>query len=241
MTMVAAESRSTPFIEWLDSWLSQLPEASLQADVLEPAGGPAGAAFMSVDLLTGFCSEGPLSSPRVGALVPRIIDLLARAHAAGVRQFLLTQDSHPEDAPEFRQFGPHCITGTREAETVPELLALPFADQFTFIRKRSLSSAESTELEAWLEARPQLRRVVIVGDCTDLCVYQAAMHLRLRANARGDRDFEVVVPADCVDTYDLPVEAAGRLGVLPHDGELMHQLFLYHMALNGVQVVRRLH
>ena len=110
----------------------------------------------------------------------------------------------------------------------------------TVIRKRSLSSAESTELPAWLEARPDLKRVVVVGDCTDLCVYQAAMHLRLRANAAGNRAFEVVVPADCVDTYDLPVAAAARLGAMPHDGELMHRLFLYHMALNGVQVVRSL-
>jgi nicotinamidase-related amidase len=238
--MAVAERASAAFLEWLDGWLARLPSASLQAEVIEPAGGPTGVAIMSVDLLVGFCSEGPLSSPRVGAIVPRIVELFRQAHAAGVRQFLLTQDSHPQDAPEFRQFGPHCITGTREAETVPELLALPFADQFTLIRKRSLSSAESTELEAWLDARPALRRVVVVGDCTDLCVYQAAMHLRLRANARGDGDFQVVVPADCVDTFDLPVEVAERMGALPHDGELTHRVFLYHMALNGIQVVREL-
>src|SRR5205823_8940840 len=129
-------------------------------------------------------------------------DLLSRTHQAGVRNLVLTQDSHPADSPEFREFGPHCITGTREAETTPELLALPFAREFTVIRKRSLSSAVSTEFSAWLEARPNLRRVIVVGDCTDLCVYQAAMHLRLRANAIGDHGLEVVVPADCVETYD---------------------------------------
>jgi nicotinamidase-related amidase len=189
-------------------------------------------------MLIGFCSEGPLSSPRVGGLIPAIGDLLTRAHAAGVRDLVLTQDSHPADSPEFREFGPHCITGTREAETTPELLALPFAHEFTVIPKRSLSSAESTEFTAWLQARPHLRRVIVVGDCTDLCIYQAAMHLRLRANAAGDQSFEVVVPADCVETYDLPVETAARLGAMPHDGDLMHRLFLYHMALNGIQVVR---
>jgi nicotinamidase-related amidase len=235
-----AADTTTAFLEWVDGWLVRLPDASLRDKVIGPAGGPERVAVMSVDLLVGFCSEGPLSSPRVGALVPRITDLFSRAYAAGVRQFVLTQDSHPPDAPEFREFGPHCITGTREADTVPELLALPFAHDFTVIRKRSLSSAESTELASWLEARPQLRRIIVVGDCTDLCVYQAAMHLRLRANAAGDAEFEVVVPADCVDTYDLPVEVATRLGVMPHDGELLHRLSLYHMALNGVQVVRSL-
>jgi nicotinamidase-related amidase len=237
--MIGAE-RTTTFLDWLDEWLARLPEASLQAEVIDPAGGPERVAFISVDLLVGFCSEGRLASPRVGAIVPGVVELLSRAHAAGVRQFVLTQDSHPADAPEFREFGPHCIAGTREAETVPELLALPFASEFTVIRKRSLSSVESTELSGWLEARAHLRRIVVVGDCTDLCVYQAAMHLRLRANAAGDHSFEVVVPADCVDTYDLPVEVAERLGAMPHDGELLHRLFLYHLSLNGVRVVRHL-
>jgi nicotinamidase-related amidase len=235
-----AERTGTEFLQWLEGWLSRLPEARLQADVIAPAGGPAGVAVVCVDMLIGFCSEGPLSSPRVGRLIPGIADLLSRAHQAGVRDMVLTQDSHPADAPEFREFGPHCVTGTRQAETTPELLALPFSREFTVIPKRSLSSAESTELASWLAARPNLRRVIVVGDCTDLCVYQAAMHLRLRANAAGDRDFEVVVPADCVETYDLPVATAARLGVMPHDGDLMHRLFLYHMALNGVQVVRSL-
>jgi nicotinamidase-related amidase len=238
--MSVAERTTTAFLEWLDRWLVRLPDAALRSEVIEPAGGPANVAVMCVDLLIGFCSEGPLSSPRVGALIPGIVDLFSRAHQAGVRDFVLTQDSHPPDAPEFREFGPHCITGTRDAETTPELLALPFAREFTVIPKRSLSSAEATELSAWLAARPNLRRVIVVGDCTDLCVYQAAMHLRLRSNAAGNREFEVVVPADCVETYDLPVETAARLGLMPHDGDLMHGLFLYHMALNGVQVVRSL-
>ena len=40
-----------------------------------------------------------------------------------------------------------------------------------------------TSLGAWLRERPQLDTFVIIGDCTDLCVYSAAMHLRLEANA----------------------------------------------------------
>src|SRR5438067_1540122 len=168
--MTVAERTSTGFLEWLEEWLARLPEARLAEDVIAPAGGPDRVAMMCVDMLIGFCSEGPLSSRRVGGLIPGIADLLTRAHQAGVRNMVLTQDSHPVDAPEFREFGPHCITGTREAETTPELVALPFAREFTVIPKRSLSSAESTDFSAWLQARPGLRRVVVGGDCTDLCV-----------------------------------------------------------------------
>jgi hypothetical protein len=66
------------------------------------------------------------------------------------------------------------------------------------------------------------------------------MYLRLRANVLGLRQVRVIVPADCVQTYDLPVETAQELGALPHDGDLLHRVFLYHMALNGIEVVAQL-
>jgi nicotinamidase-related amidase len=150
---------------------------------------------------------------------------------------VLAMDAHPEDSPEFKAFPPHCIRGTREAETIPELTALPFYSETVSIRKGSLNVAHEGELAAWEAAHPEVRSWLIVGDCTDLCVYQAAMHFRLQANARG-REAQVWVPALLVDTYDLPVRTARQLGGLPHDGDLMHRLFLYHMALNGISVVR---
>jgi hypothetical protein len=65
------------------------------------------------------------------------------------------------------------------------------------------------------------------------------MNLRLRANARDER-LTVVVPADCVQTYDLPVQVATQAGARPHDGDLLHAVFLYHLCLNGMDVVARL-
>jgi hypothetical protein len=34
------------------------------------------------------------------------------------------------------------------------------------------------------------------------------------------------------------VDVARRLGGLPHAGDLLHLIFLYHMALNGIEIVR---
>jgi len=191
---------------------------------------------MCVDLVLGFCYEGPLVSPRVARIVPPIMALFQKARSAGVGHFVLPQDSHPPDAIEFKAYAPHCVAGTHEAETVPELLALPFAEQFTLIPKNSINSAIGTGLGAWLEAHPEVHTFIVVGDCTDLCVYQLAMHLRLRANALGLQQ-RVVLPANCGETYDLPVERAKELGTLPHNGDMLHAVFLYSMALNGVEVV----
>jgi nicotinamidase-related amidase len=94
----------------------------------------------------------------------------------------------------------------------------------------------NTGLNEWLAAHPGVDTFIVVGDCTDLCTYQLAMHLRLDANAR-QLQRRVIVPVDCVDTYDRPVAAAQQQGGFAHDAELLHAVFLYSMALNGVEVL----
>ena len=225
-----------PFLTWLDAWLASLKSVPF-AQAL-PA--PERTVILSVDLIVGFAYEGTLASPRVADIVPSTVKLFKRAEAAGVKHFILTQDCHTQDAPEFGSFGPHCQCDSKEAETVPELTALPFSDRFAIIPKNSISSAIGTTLDTWLNAHHQdVDTFIVAGDCTDLCTYQLAMHLRLRANAHGYRQ-RVIVPADCVQTYDMPVDRATNLGIMPHDGDLMHAIFLYHMALNGIEVVASL-
>jgi hypothetical protein len=66
------------------------------------------------------------------------------------------------------------------------------------------------------------------------------MYLRLRANALNLSGFDVIVPADCVDTFDLPATTAAEIGVMPHPGDFFHEVFLYHLGMNGVRVVQSL-
>ena len=82
--------------------------------------------------------------------------------------------------------------------------------------------------------------MIVVGDCTDLCTYNLAMHLRLRANAYGLAEQRVILPANAVDTFDMSIEAAEEVGALAHPGDFFHKVFLYHMALSGIQVVREI-
>lgn len=229
---VVEEAR--PFLEWLASWYDALPEQPFTEAVPEP--GRAG--MFSTDLIVGFCSEGALSSPRVNTIVPRVAELFNRAHEAGVRRFVLTQDTHEVNAPEFDSWPAHCVRGTRESQAVPELESLPFAGEFVVFEKNALSPAIATGFENWLERNDDLQTYIVTGDCTDLCVYQLAMFLRMWANATNRPGRQVVVPADAVATYDLAVSGAGS--AFPHDGDFSHIYFLYHMALNGISVVRAL-
>ncbi len=238
MTGAGTERREDrDFLEWLQRWKQGLPSLAL-ADVLDECGGPDRAALLCVDMVNGFAHEGPLASPRVRGIIPAVETLFRRAHSLGIRRFILPQDSHPADSPEFGCWPAHCVAGTAEAETIPELSGLPFSEMFRIVPKRSISSGIGTELEEALG--PELPAVAVcVGDCTDLCLYQLAMHLRLSANSRGAA-MRVIVPEDCVQTYDLPVAVATGIGAMPHPGDLLHDIFLYHLALNGVEVCRQL-
>jgi nicotinamidase-related amidase len=227
---------SKPFLDWLARWEEGLPEEKLEEIVTDPTR----VALASVDLTNGFCCEGPLASSRVAGIIPATVRLFQRAYDLGVRHFLLPQDTHDANALEFLAYPPHAVGGTSESDTVGELMALPFSDSFVIIPKNSVSCDIGTDLDPWLDAHPRVTTFIVVGDCTDICVYLMAMHLRLRANVLGVGDARVIIPADCVQTYDLSVEAAAQAGALPHDGDLLHSIFLYHMALNGIEVVAHL-
>ncbi len=228
--------QSRPFLQHIDAWLSELPAKKLSQVAIQSEQ----TAVLCVDLINGFCSVGPLASPRVQGIVKPIVKLMRAAYKRGVRQFVLTQDTHPVDAVEFAAYPPHCVRATAESATVPELLKLPFAGDFQVIEKNSISSSLNTGLDLWLDQHPAIKTFIVVGDCTDLCTYQLAMHVRLRANARQMAGVRVVVPVDCVQTYDTPVPVAKKLGIPAHDGELLHAIFLYNMYSNGIEVVQHL-
>jgi len=228
--------QSKPFLAYVVDWVANLNDLPMSRVV---NGQPEKAAIISVDVINGFCYEGPLASPRVATIVEPIVDLFRKGHQAGLRNFVLTQDSHAPDSIEFESYPPHCIRGTAESQTVEAFKSLPFWDLFQVIPKESINSAIGTDLEGWLSDHPDLDTVIVVGDCTDLCTYQLAMHLKLRAVAANKR-VRIILPVDCVDTYDLPVSVAQEIGAVPHDGDLLHHIFLYSMMLNGIEVVAKI-
>lgn len=237
MANVSLCDKSRLFLNYLDEWYQNLPQLPL-ADLVGST--PERVAVISVDMVNGFCKEGPLAGPRVGALIEPVVEVFHRAYDLGVRSFVLTQDTHPPDTPEFQAYPPHCIAGTPESQTIAELQNLPFASDITIIPKNSLSSAIGTSLGEWIGEHPQLTTFIVVGDCTDLCVHATAMHLRLYANAHNIHGRRVIIPASAVDTFEIPVNVARESGILAHHGDLHHLLFLHHMAINGIEVVASL-
>jgi nicotinamidase-related amidase len=192
-----------------------------------------------VDMTNGFCRMGNLASDRVEALIQPIVSLLTRAWGYGIRHIALLQDCHTAGAVEFGAFAEHALCGSAEAQAVDEIKQLDFYPEMQIIEKNSLHPAIGTDFNPWLDQASDLDTFIIVGDCTDLCVYQTAMHLRLTANAEG-LDWRILIPENCVNTYDLPVAVAEKIGAQPHPGDFLHQVFLHHMALNQIEVYARI-
>jgi nicotinamidase-related amidase len=231
----AMDLESQSFLNYLSTWITDLPSINIDKAIPDPEHS----AIVSVDVTNGFCYQGPLASPRVASIVGPIARLFQRAWEKGLNNIVLIQDSHEPDAVEFAQWPPHCVRGTPEAETVPELKALPFFNGMVVIPKNSIQSALNTSFNEWQLAHPDIGTYIVTGDCTDLCTYQLAMHLRLQANA-NQVSHHIILPVNCTDTYDLPVEAALTMGAIPHPGNLINQIFLYHMMLNGVEIYKEI-
>jgi nicotinamidase-related amidase len=226
---------SNAFLLEIDRWLESAETLPIE-QFTDP---PERSAIISVDVINGFCYQGPLASDRIAGIVQPIVNLFSLAWENGIRHILLAQDAHVPDAIEFAQFPPHCIRNTDEADAVPEIRDLPFYEQMVIFPKNSIHSGLNTDLNDWIKGHPQVDQFIVVGDCTDLCTYQLAMHLRLEANAR-QLNRRVVLPLDCVDTYDLTIRAAKEIGGQPHNAELLHRVFLYSMRLNGIEIAASL-
>src|SRR3989338_1886550 len=219
------------FLKWIEEWYRNLKPIDLAGF------DPQKSALVSVDMVNGFCSTGSLASPLVAAMIPAIVELFEKSYKWGIREFLLFQDTHDPKTPEFGSFPSHCLQGSVEAETIDELRNLPFSEKFKIFEKNSLSPAFNTGFDKWLSENREIENFIVAGNCTDLCVYSHAMHLRLWANALNMKR-RVIVPENCTATYDMSIETAKKLGAKPHDAKLLHKIFLYHMGLNGVEVVK---
>jgi nicotinamidase-related amidase len=222
------------FLDFLDTWYSNLKPISLKSLLKKfPAEQTA---IACVDVVNGFCKEGNLSSPRVAKIIDPIVQLVKNAEQHGINYYLLPQDTHPEHSKEFEIYPRHCVEGTFESRTVQELSDLPNSYKFKVIPKVTINPALEEQMQDWLLQNPEVCQFIITGDCTDICIHQLAMHLKLQS-IKKDKESEIIVPVNCVDTFDISMDQSKSDGLMPHPGEIFHIFTLYHMHLNGIRIV----
>ena len=153
-----------------------------------------------IDTIKGFHDIGNLANPRMVNIIPNIVKLLERDEPSD--RVILLGDCHDPDDKEFKMFPPHCVEGTEETKIIDELL-IPFIKaRGQYIPKTRFSGFFNTELELILEVlKPE--QVIVVGVCTDICILHTVTDLR-------NRDYRVIIPRDCVETFDAPNHPANQ-------------------------------
>ena len=150
-------------------------------------------AVIVVDMQKGFMDPGGTlyCGDRARQIIAPVRARVELEKAAGATVFF-TQDTHVADDREFDMFPPHCIEGSGEEEIIGELSDL--AAEARIIRKRRYSAFFETDLAEQLR-QLQPEEVIVMGDCTDICVLHTVSGLR-------NRDYNVEVPSDCVTSFD---------------------------------------
>lgn len=177
--------------------------------------------ILVVDMLRGFKDIGNLANPRMMRIIPNIENLLKRKTEEGWKIIFLA-DNHSEDDEEFKLIPTHCVKGTTETKIIQELLKFVTAEAIV-VPKKSYSGFNGTNLGKYI-AREEPEIVIVVGVCTDICVFFTTYDL-IRSG------YKVIVPCDSVETYDL---------IPGHDAEEINKVFLAHMKnILGVEIVEK--
>ncbi|MEF9992237.1 MAG: isochorismatase family protein [Romboutsia sp.] len=175
-----------------------------------------------VDLNNGFAKSGSLYSPRVEALIKPITNFV-KSIQDKVNNITAFTDCHDKDSIELLSYPSHCLIGDVESKIVDELNEI---ENLKVIPKNSTNgffALESTDFSS-------INNIIIVGDCTDICIYQFAITLKSYFNQNNIQK-NIVVPINLIDTYDIS-------GV--HPANLLNIVFLNSMIQNGVNVVKEI-
>lgn len=174
--------------------------------------------ILIVDMNKGFAKKGALYSSRIESLVNSISKLAKVSLEKGIKVKAFT-DYHTEESVELRSYPKHCMVDTEEWELVDELNL----EGIEVIKKNSTNGFLE---EKFNFDENKIDNIIIVGDCTDICIYQLAISLRTDFN-RVNKSGEIYVPKKLVDTFDMPM----------HRGNFMNYVFLNSMLDNGINVI----
>lgn len=182
-----------------------------------------------VDMIEGFVNIGNFASSRVKDMAPNIVTLLEKFKDS---RKVFFRDVHTADSKEFNAYVSHCVDDA-ETEIIKDLEEFAYGsanyNKSTVISKNSTNGFLADGFRCWLNDNLDIENFIVVGCVTDICVSDFAKTLQCFIY-ENNLDKKVIVPVDCVETYDL-----GH-----HNGEMMNIFTLYSMKLAGINIVDKI-
>lgn len=182
-------------------------------------------ALFLIDMNVGFCEEGNLADSTIKQIVPNIIPIIRTILEKG-EGFFVVNDKHTKDSIELKRYASHC-DNEKESRTIKELAIYEeYANRLFY--KNSTCALFAPGMMDMLIEMTDLKRVVIVGCCTDICIQNFAIALRNFFDELN-MDVEIIVPKNAVETFHIPEV---------HDREANNKRAYTVMENTGIKLVK---
>lgn len=179
--------------------------------------------IINVDMVNGFVTRGAMADSYIKHIIPEHIKLMEQIQKEG-EAIAIIKDTHKANCREFNRYPVHCVEGTEESQLIEELA--PFEkDAFVYL-KNSTSTIYAPNFLGDIDKMVNLKEVIIIGCCTDICVLNLAIPLQNYFDQK-DKDVKITVPKNAVETYDAP----------NHKREEYNEMAFKLMAQAGIQLV----
>ena len=177
-----------------------------------------------VDMLNGFVNEGALADKSIHRIVPAIKQKLEKAKENG-DTIIFFKDSHSMSDPEFKNYPPHCLKGSKESEIIEELA--PYAKDAIVIEKNTTNGFITPEFQSFLAENGGFDEIEVTGCESDICVYDFTSDLLKYKKEKG-LDWVVKVEENSIDTFHGA----------SHDPDYINKVSLARLEMQGAEVVR---
>ncbi len=176
-----------------------------------------------VDMINGFIKEGNMADPTINHITPKIIKLI-KGIIEKEEGLAFIRDSHKIDSNEFLKFPKHCLEETSESELIDELKQ--YEQYGLTYKKNSTCAMFAKNFMSDLEKMKKLRKIIVTGCCTDICVMNLVIAL-INYFDEQNRKIEVEVVEDAVETYNAPF----------HSREEYNEMSLKLMKQAGAKII----
>ena len=177
-----------------------------------------------VDMVDGFVKYGAMHDKEIANVIPEQINLLEKMQDEK-SIIAIVKDTHEKECKEFDSYPEHCVKGSGEENLVEELRKFENEDSLVY-EKNSTSVVHVPEFFTDIRKMNNLKEVIIIGCCTDICVLNAAIPLKTYIN-EYNLDIEVIVPKNVVETYNAEA----------HNRDEYNEIAYKLMSQAGIRIV----
>ena len=182
--------------------------------------------LINVDMVNGFVKKGAMADSYIQHIIPEHIKLMKKIKE-DKEAIAIIKDTHKENCREFNRYPVHCVEGTEEAQLVEELEQFE-KDAFVY-PKNSTSTIYAPNFIEDINKMVNLKEVIIIGCCTDICVLNLAIPLQNYFDQK-DKDIKITIPKNAVETYNAT----------HHKREEYNEIAFKLMAQAGINLVENL-